>query len=134
MKNCQARRTRSAILPRPCGATGAAVSSRVSASTGASSGAASAWAISAVRSSTSRLPDAGHAEFILSRGGRLVSPRGGGGRAGRACGRARGGAASAAGQRVLRFLEAIADAIQGFDHIELDVACLELLAQPLDMA
>jgi hypothetical protein len=31
------------------------------------------------------------------------------------------------------FLEAIADAIERLDHIELDVACPELYAQPLDV-
>jgi hypothetical protein len=32
------------------------------------------------------------------------------------------------------FLEAIADTIERLDHIELDVACPELYAQPLDVA
>src|SRR5690348_8747345 len=32
------------------------------------------------------------------------------------------------------FLEAIADTIKRLDHIEPNVACLELLAQPLDVA
>src|SRR5271163_3360499 len=32
------------------------------------------------------------------------------------------------------FLKTIADAVQRLDHIEVVVACLELLAQPLDVA